>query len=408
MTVVAPAVGSISPRCSVDAFDFKGWALRVEAAIDNPPPRGPLFEREGRVAAQKHAVASTEALMALAEEAVVAAGKTPWEQNRVLSPEDVRLREALVSKLEAIKNNAGFHPSFKKKLALVRYSYFLVEHDPLEKKLFRDRAVKLGSDGAKDDQWAHPPASTRPTVAELWLEPSRLLKDGVPVSLTVGGQAVATAVLAVQAGLQVDSVKDVLWGVLMARLGWEVADGAGYVIHAVLDQVDPEHAPKALKNDAENFQFHHHDPTNILRRDSLEMMDRIAIVGAPLTALIAWLDPSLGTAMFSGGLLTGALLSMESHKQAHTPDDQVPQWGKLLRRATLFATREEHGLHHSAPRNAHYSILSNKMGTLFDAVGVNVMVDNVIKRLGWGYDEGETMRHEVDARTVERTANPRE
>ncbi|MEL6547444.1 MAG: fatty acid desaturase CarF family protein, partial [Myxococcota bacterium] len=101
---------------------------------------------------------------------------------------------------------------------------------------------------------------------------------------------------------------------------------------------------------------------------------------------------------FVAGLASGALLSMESHKISHTPKDRVPAWGKMMQRLGLFMAHEDHGQHHSAPTNAHYSVLSGKSGAVLDRLGVNVWVDKAIQKLGWGYDEGETLRHEVDAR----------
>ncbi|MEL6545690.1 MAG: fatty acid desaturase CarF family protein, partial [Myxococcota bacterium] len=316
---VSPAVGAHISAPVPPKFDFESWADRLMEALAEPPKTHP------------ETVERVKLLRELGREAQHAEGPEPWKNAPALTPSEVKKRDALLERLNQVVTDYRFPNKLRSRLAETRYRWALVEHDPLERELFINKQVRLDSASATDDQWEAPPLSTRPTVRDVFQDP-RNLKNGVPYAFTVGGQALATGALLAVAATQVESAPQALKALMLLWAGWEAADAIGYVLHAVVDQVDPKRAPKALKADAENFQFHHHEPTNILKRDSLEMMDRIAVFGLPAVAVVTALNPPLGVACFVAGLASGALLSMESHKQSHTPTDRVPAWGKAMQR----------------------------------------------------------------------------
>lgn len=60
------------------------------------------------------------------------------------------------------------------------------------------------------------------------------------------------------------------------------------------------------------------------------------------------------------------LISQELHKFSHMK--QVPDWVRFLQDRGVILSRKEHGLHHLAPYEAHYCILTGACNAFLDKI----------------------------------------
>lgn len=360
---------------------------RIREVVDGPhPPVGPRV----RGARFKSALQDAKVASRPIDELVGEINRIETELRAL--PNDARRQ--LVESLRAdhhrllmARADARTHPIYRARLGALCNTYLFAQLSPLEKELFESSRAHLEVPTHDVRQ------IERGFFGRVW-EAWRNTPPAVSVALQVG----ATAAIVLSGIADARSVLEVGAAVALARVGWEVADALGYVYHAVVDQVDPERCPSGMRDTAIEFQIHHHHPNIIREKDSMMVAERVACVLGPAAAGIALLEPGTLLSGFVAGLFTGALLSQECHKQAHFPDSEAPLWVRALRGAKMAIGTVEHGHHHTAPRNAYYSVLSGNAGRVMDMMGVNEKVDRWVRRRGWGFDHGETLRYEVDDR----------
>ena len=119
------------------------------------------------------------------------------------------------------------------------------------------------------------------------------------------------------------------------------------------------------------FQGHHLAPWTIAHRPFANNVHKICAAVLPLVLLAA--APSLrrgggGLALFFWTVFLNAQwASQEFHKWTHAPREQVPALARWAQKRGLILTPREHGLHHRAPFDQRYCILTGACNAALDA-----------------------------------------
>lgn len=104
------------------------------------------------------------------------------------------------------------------------------------------------------------------------------------------------------------------------------------------------------------FQGHHETPWTITFRGFANNVYKICYGTIPALSAVLAVHPAAGTQLFFTLFINWWMLSQEFHKYSHmkTP----PKFVKFLQNRGIILSRKEHGLHHTAPFEGHYCILT--------------------------------------------------
>jgi len=136
------------------------------------------------------------------------------------------------------------------------------------------------------------------------------------------------------------------------------------VIHLILD-----YAPKTipgLGHLANGFQYHHEDPTAIIRISWFEYASHIHLLIPVICLAIFLSDATRMQRLFWAWGGIWAHLFQTAHRWAHMPADWLPFWARLLQSSGLILTHERHMLHHQDLEH-QFTILSGQMDVLLDS-----------------------------------------
>jgi len=112
------------------------------------------------------------------------------------------------------------------------------------------------------------------------------------------------------------------------------------------------------------FQGHHDTPWTITFRSFANNVYKICYGSIPALALLLLLHPSPSLRLFFTLFSNWWVISQELHKYAHTRNP--PRTIAILQDTGFILSRKEHGLHHSAPYEGHYCILTGVCNPVLD------------------------------------------
>lgn len=162
--------------------------------------------------------------------------------------------------------------------------------------------------------------------------------------------------MAWSAGALVMSPPSVLDACCLVAFSVIVTDLISGLLHVVLDN------PRSLdigviRGLAEGFQRHHEKPANIYE---MPLYQHLYVMHMPLTFLFLVVLPFQNANMYVVFLsMVVALHVMQmAHLWAHLPPERVRRPVRLLQRAGVLLKKEQHDLHHSAPFDRDFCIMT--------------------------------------------------
>jgi ubiquitin-conjugating enzyme E2 variant len=128
------------------------------------------------------------------------------------------------------------------------------------------------------------------------------------------------------------------------------------LLHVVLD--NPRSLGLApIRGLAEGFQRHHQNPAGIYE---MPLYQHLYVMHMPLTLLFLAILPFNEAGMFVVflSMVVGLHLMQMAHLWAHLPPERVPGPVRLLQRGRTLLRKSQHDLHHTAPFDKDFCIMT--------------------------------------------------
>ena len=191
------------------------------------------------------------------------------------------------------------------------------------------------------------------------------------VSVTMAGHAAFGAV-ALQEMCQVNNHGDVgataLQATALAVSSWLLADFGSGVLHWSVDNYGNGKTP-VMGSIIAAFQGHHAAPWTITERGFCNNVYKLCLPFglAPMTLISFATGPA--TTFFFVCFCVLEILSQEFHKWSHQRKSETPGWVNQLQNLGLTVGRKPHALHHMAPYEGNYCIISGFCNPFLDESG---------------------------------------
>ena len=120
------------------------------------------------------------------------------------------------------------------------------------------------------------------------------------------------------------------------------------------------------------FQGHHSAPWTITERDFCNNVYKLCVpFGIPSMAVISTLAGSQhpGVTLFFTFFCAMEIMSQEFHKWSHMTKSEVPEYVNWIQDIGLSINRKDHALHHKAPYDGRYCIVSGLCNDYLDQSG---------------------------------------
>lgn len=169
---------------------------------------------------------------------------------------------------------------------------------------------------------------------------------------------------------------------LLTLLSWVLADFGSGVLHWSVDNYGNGKTP-IMGSIIAAFQGHHSAPWTITERAFCNNVYKLCIpFGLPSMVVIQFLAGGPGpTSWFFATFCIFEILSQEFHKWSHQLPSQTPSWVNWLQKVGLTVGRAPHALHHKAPFEGNYCIISGICNKPLDEFGVFRRMERLIYTL---------------------------
>lgn len=158
--------------------------------------------------------------------------------------------------------------------------------------------------------------------------------------------------------------------------GWLLADFLSGFVHWLEDRFGSEAWPVLGPLVIAPNRLHHREPLAFTRAGFLSRNSTAAVAALAFGAIaLALLGPSL---VLAAAVVAGCLAN-EVHVWAHRPD-RAPRAARALQSIGLLQSRNHHALHHAAPHDRRYCILSSWLNPVLDRVGFWRLLEAPIPR----------------------------
>jgi ubiquitin-conjugating enzyme E2 variant len=240
-------------------------------------------------------------------------------------------------------------------------------------------------------------------VANVVVEGDSLETTPLQVAVVTGtfmGHA-AFATHAVQ-GMLSQSGGNVLFTLVQTLLlvvsSWVLADFGSGVLHWSVDNYGNGRTP-IMGGIIAAFQGHHSAPWTITQRGFCNNVYKLCIpFGLVPVAAINWMaDPA--TTFFFTTFCAFEIASQEFHKWSHMTKGECPGWVNWLQTVGLTVPKKTHALHHMAPYEGNYCIISGVCNKALDEFGIFRWMEHQIFR--WNGVESNAWK--LDPELKERT-----
>jgi len=147
------------------------------------------------------------------------------------------------------------------------------------------------------------------------------------------------------------------------------------IVHLILDYA-PNWLP-GLGSLARGFQYHHHDPTAIIRISWYEYVSHVHLLVPLVFLMLALSNASRVSRLFWFWGSVNVHVFQTAHRWAHFPPEMLPSWVKVLQASGVVLTHERHMSHHE-DLESQFTILSGK---------ADIVLDNLSRWIPpWRYD----------------------
>jgi palmitoyl-[glycerolipid] 3-(E)-desaturase len=180
-----------------------------------------------------------------------------------------------------------------------------------------------------------------------------------------------------------------LQAVVLLLSSWILADFGSGVLHWSVDNYGNGRTP-IMGSIIAAFQGHHSAPWTITERGFCNNVYKLCLPFglAPMTLFaLTYLvtggavgQPGAGT-FFLSIFCVFEILSQEFHKWSHQLKSETPRWVNVLQDWRLTIARKPHALHHLAPYEGNYCIISGICNPTLDKFGVFRRLEHVVYQL---------------------------
>lgn len=179
---------------------------------------------------------------------------------------------------------------------------------------------------------------------------------------------------------------------------WILADFGSGVLHWSVDNYGNGQTP-VMGSIIAAFQGHHAAPWTITERGFCNNVYKLCLPFGliPMTLINAISGPF--TTFFLASFCTLEIMSQEFHKWSHQLPSETPRWVNQLQAWGLTVGRKPHALHHMAPYEGNYCIISGFCNTWLDQSGFFRRLEHLVYKL----NGVESNAWKLDASLRERT-----
>ena len=189
---------------------------------------------------------------------------------------------------------------------------------------------------------------------------------------------------------------------------WVLADLGSGIFHWSVDNYGNGKTP-ILGSIIAAFQGHHTAPWTITQRGFCNNTYKLCVpFGIPSIVAISELshhNPMV--TLFFASFLTLEVLSQEFHKWSHMTKAQVPQWVNVLQDLGVTVPRTQHALHHMAPYEGNYCIVSGVCNQVLDTSGFFRRLEKLIYEINGVESNAWKLDPELRSRTLREEFTPK-
>jgi len=210
-----------------------------------------------------------------------------------------------------------------------------------------------------------------------------VLQSTVPHRLICAAALLLVLALGVKIAIvapPVVSTWDVLTRALAVFAGYEFADFGSGVYHWAMDNYGSSGTPIWGKQ-IEAFQGHHERPWTITHRNTCNNLHQPAVATIPFLAGFVLLVNNVHALAFGAVSMSFIMCAQELHKWAHFTKRDAPAHANLLQDAGLAVSRRAHLMHHKAPFETNYCIVSGHCNRLLDSIGFFPALERLVYRI---------------------------
>lgn len=185
---------------------------------------------------------------------------------------------------------------------------------------------------------------------------------------------------------------------VLAGSAWLLADLGSGIFHWSVDNYGNGKTP-ILGSIIAAFQGHHSAPWTITERGFCNNVYKLCIpFGIVPMTLISFLAGPAATIFFSFFCVT-EIMSQEFHKWSHMTKTETPGWVSWLQDSGLTIARTPHAMHHLAPYDGNYCIISGVWNKALDESGIFRWMEHMV----YNMNGVEANAWKIDAELRERT-----
>jgi len=189
---------------------------------------------------------------------------------------------------------------------------------------------------------------------------------------------------------------------------WVLADLGSGIFHWSVDNYGNGKTP-ILGSIIAAFQGHHTAPWTITQRGFCNNTYKLCVpFGIPsIVAISAMSHHNPMITLFFASFLTLEVLSQEFHKWSHMTKAQVPQWVNALQDFGITVPRTQHALHHMAPYEGNYCIVSGVCNDILDKSGFFRRFEKIIYEINVVESNAWKLDPELRSRTLRGEFTPK-
>lgn len=167
---------------------------------------------------------------------------------------------------------------------------------------------------------------------------------------------------------------------LAVLAGVFVADAGSYIFHYIVDHYGNPERPGLVRE----FQQHHKNPRGIVQKPLAEVLAPAARIITPVFFALAmplfwgWIPSYLAWLMWAVG--TCWLLAQLFHRWSHS---RAPWLVRQAQRSHLLLSPHQHRLHHLAPFETRFAVITGWSNFPFDKLRVTQGLDWLLQLLGF-------------------------
>lgn len=167
--------------------------------------------------------------------------------------------------------------------------------------------------------------------------------------------------------IHINGMEDAVWGIASFLLAYSLADLGTGVYHWGVDNYGDANTP-IFGSQIAAFQGHHQRPWTITEREFCNNVHKVfkpAAVPAGILFALSFVAPS-SWSIWSSTFLFLACMSQQFHAWSHMKKSELHPLIVAAQENGLLISRKDHGVHHKAPFEVNYCIVSGHWNPVLD------------------------------------------